>query len=87
MIRRCLTINFNEYDKEIYDFIKSKNNASAFIRHLVSLYMNDKLEKVSLAISEASQENKKEEVYSNHIEKEETPLNEDKFKNLNYDED
>lgn len=35
-----INVSFPQYDRHIYDFIKSQPNPSAFIRKLVEAYMN-----------------------------------------------
>ena len=35
-----MNLSFPQYDKHIYDFVKSQPNPSAFIRKLVEAYMN-----------------------------------------------
>lgn len=35
-----INVSFPQYDKHIYDFIKSQPNPSAFVRKLVEAYMN-----------------------------------------------
>ena len=39
--RKRLTVTFGEYDDDVYSFLQNQKNASALIRYLVRLHMNN----------------------------------------------
>lgn len=63
-----MNLSFPKYEKDIYDFIKSQPNPSAFIRKLVEAYMNGTIDKFS---AQQARVNKEAEILSD-LEKEES---------------
>lgn len=40
-MRKRITVTFGEYDDDVYDFLQNQKNASALVRYLVRLHMNN----------------------------------------------